>query len=475
MNALSSTLGPEAMPTTLEQTDPHTVRLQVEVPPEEYGPDLDRAYRHVAGEVKIPGFRKGKAPKPVIDRAVGRDHVIEHFLKEALPAYYVGALREHDVDPVTDPEIDLDDFEDGKPLRFSAVVTVRPRLTLEPEQYKGVRVEAPSPEPSEKEIDDYIDRLRERFAELDTVARPARTGDYVLADVRATVHEQEVPEATRVGMLTEVGSGELVPELDKELEGKRAGEIVKFNAVLPEQFDERAGTEVTFQALVKDVKAKKLPSADDDFAKTASEFDTLAELREDLRPKLREVKAAEVDHVVRDLVLAKVVDGIEIDLPERMVDLETESRVKSSQERLERLGITLQQALEAENMDELQFRADTRSHAIRAIKADLVLEAVARQEGVELKEEDLDREVSATAARLGRDPKDVRRILERTGQMPSLAGDIIRSKALDFLVESADVISEDSSPAPSDRPEEEEAEEPDEPASEPAQSQGDQE
>jgi len=462
------------MQTTLEETDPHTVRLQVEVPPEEFRRDLDRAYRHVAGEVKIPGFRKGKAPKPVIDRVVGRDHVVEHFLKEALPTYYVNALREHDLDPVTDPEIDLDELDEAKPLRFTATVVVRPHPTLDPDQYKGVRVSAPSAEPTEKEIDEYIDRLRERFAELESVGRGARTGDYVLADVRATIHEQEIPEATRVGMLTELGSGELVPELDRELEGKRAGEIVKFNAVLPAQFGDRAGTEVTFQALVKDVKAKRLPAADDDFAKTASEFDTISEMREDLRPKLREVKEVEVGHLVRDLVLAKVVEGIDVDLPERMVDLETESRVKSSQERLERVGVSLQQALAAENMDELQFRADTRAHAIRAIKADLVLEAVARQEGIELSPDDVDREIEATGARLGRDPKEVRRILERTGQMPSLAGDIIRSKALDFLVESADVISEDSSPASSDRPEEEEAEEPNQPASEPVQSQGDQ-
>lgn len=462
------------MQTTMEETGRHTVRLQVEVPPEEFKRDLDRAYRDVAGEVKIPGFRKGKAPRPVIDNAVGRDHVLEHFVRESLPTYYVNALREHDLSPVADPEIDLDDVEEGKPLRFTATVVVRPRLTLEPDQYKGVHVTAPSPEVTDRDVDEYVERLRDRFAELDSVTRPATTGDYVLADVRATVHDREIPEATRIGFLSEVGSEELVPELDKEFAGKRAGEIVKVNAVLPESFGDPAGQEVTFTALVKDVKAKKLPAVDDEFAKTASEFDTLDELRADLRTKLGELKGAEVQHVVRDLVLAKVVDGAEVDLPDKMVDEETEDRVRRSVQRLEQAGVTLEQALEAEGFDELRFRADTRAHATRALKADLVLEAVARQEDIEVTPEDLDREIAATARQLGRDPKEVARLLERSGQIASLAGDIIRSKALDFLVESADVTSEDSSPPSGDEGQQEEAEEP-EAAPEPTQSQGDQE
>jgi trigger factor len=463
------------MQTTVEETGKHTVRLQVEVPPEEFKRDLDRAYRHIAGEVKIPGFRKGKAPRPVIDRTVGKDHVMEHFVRESLPTYYVNALREHDLSPVADPEIDLDDVEEDRPLRFTAVVVVRPRLTLEPGQYKGVTVEAPSPEVTDRDVDDYLERLRDRQAELDVVSRPAHAGDFVLADVRGTVHGEEIPEATQLGLLAEVGAGAVPQELDKEFEGKRAGEIVKVNATLAEGAGDRAGQEVTLTALIKEVKAKKLPPLDDEFAKAASEFDTLDELREDLRTKLAELKGAEVQHLLRDLVLAKVVDGIEVDLPDAMVDEETEDRVQRSVQRLERAGVTLDQALEAEGFDELRFRSDTRAHATRALKADLILEAVARQEDIEVTPEDLDREIAATARQLGRDPKEVARLLERSGQIASLAGDIIRSKALDFLVESADVTSEDSSPASGDGQEQqEEAEEP-EAAPEPTQSQGDQE
>ena len=434
------------MQTTFEETDRHTVRLSVEVAPEEFERDLDKAYRKVASEVRIPGFRKGKVPKAIIGARIGRDHVLSEFVQDFLPAYYMKAVREHHLAPIADPEIDLERLEEGQPLRFTAVVEVRPRLELEPEQYRGVRVTAPPAEPTEQEIDSYLDRLRERFAELEVVSRPARKGDYVDADVRAYRHDQELPEATRVGFLSEVGSEELVPELDKELEGKRKGDIVQFNATLPQSFGDLGGQEVSFRALVKEVKAKKLPDADDGFAKTASEFDTIEELREDLRMRIREVKRAESRAHVREEVLHQVAESVDVDLPERLVDEETERRIAGARERVERVGGSLEAVLAAQGWDELRFRSDARAHAIRALKGDLVLEAVARQEGITVEQEDLEREMAAVAEATGRDSKEVRRILERSGQIVSLAGDIIRSKALDLLVDAAEVISEDTPP-----------------------------
>ena len=427
------------MQTTLEETDKHVVRLSVEVPPDEFSRDLDKAYRKVAGEVRIPGFRKGKVPKQIIDARVGREAVLQEFVRDFLPTYYVRALREHDLAPIAEPDIDLESLEDGSPLRFTATVEIRPRLSLEPEQYRGVQVETPPTEPTEVEIDEYLDRLRDRFAELEVVSRPARKGDYVLADVRASVHGEEIAEASRPGFLTEVGKEELLPELDKELEEKRKGEILKFNATLPDAFGERAGREVTFQVLVKEVKAKTLPTLDDEFAKTASEFDTLEELRNDIRTKLAALKEAESKAILRDLVLQMIIESVEVDIPERLVDAETESRIERAKDRAERAGTTLDDALASQGWDELRFRSDARAHAIRAIKADLVLEAVARAEGIQVTREDLDRETEGLAQAMGRDVKEVRRILEQSGQVTSLAGDIIRSKALDLLVEAADV------------------------------------
>ena len=441
------------MQTTVEETDKHVVRLTVEVPPEEFAKDLDRTYRKIAGEVKIPGFRKGHVPRPIIDARVGRDTVFHEFVEDFLPAYYSKAIREHDLAPIAEPDIDLSaeehDLAPDRPFRFTATVEVRPRLVLEPEEYTGVHLDAPETEPREMEIDEYVEHLRERHAELESVQRPAQKGDYVLADVRAYVNDRDVPEASVVGYFEEVGSEKLLPELDRELEGKRSGDILKFNAQLPGRFGELAGQEVSFQVLVKEVKAKRLPEPDDEFARTASEFDTMAELREDVRGRLRSLKEAESHALIRDLALRAVVDAVEVDLPERLVDEETERRVRGAQQRATQAGFSLEQALEAQGWDELRFRTDAREHAVRALKGDLVLEAVARREGLEVTQEDLATELAALAQATGRDVREVSRMIERAGQVGELAGDIIRSKALDLIVERADVTSTGGPPAAS--------------------------
>jgi trigger factor len=432
------------MQTTLEEVDKHKVKLTVAVPPDEVRPVLDLAYRHIAGRVSVPGFRKGKVPRKVIDAQVGRATVLQEFLEHALNDFYLGAVREHELAPISDPDfedLDIGDIE-GTGFRFTATVEVRPRLTFEEADYKGLRIERPSAEVTEADVDEQLERLRDRFAELEPVGRPARQGDYVVADIRAYVHEQEVPEASGQGVLYEVGSGQLVPELDAEIEGKRKGEILKLNAKLPEAFGERAGQEVTFQVLLKEVKAKKLPALDDDFARTASEFDSLEELRADVREKLGRLKEGAVQAALRDRALEALIEKVDVELPERLVDAETESRVQSARERAERQGISLDQVLEASGVDELEFRSDARAHALRAIQADLALEAVARAEGIRVSDEDIDAAVREIAAQLGRDQKDVRRSLERAGQITSLAGDIIRDRALNLVVESAEVVEE---------------------------------
>ncbi len=430
------------MQTTLEETDKHTVRLTVEVPPEELGRDLDRAYRKIAQQVRVPGFRKGKVPRKVIDAQIGRDAVIGEFIEDSVPQYYREALREHDLAPIADPDLDLNEVEEGKPFVFTATVEVRPRLKLDRSEYEGVAVTRPSSEVSDREVDDLLDGLRERFAELEPVARPARTGDYAVIDLSAHVHDEEIPEATRPDYLYEIGSGEFVEKLDEELQGKRPGEILKFNATLGERFADRAGQEVAFQVLVKDVKGKRLPEADDEFAKTASEFDTLADLKESLREQLHQNKERAADAELRDRVLAAMIAKVDVDIPDTLVDEETEHRVRHAQERVDRAGVTLDEALAAQGWDELRFRADARDHAIRAIKADLALEAVARAEGMQVSAEEIGAEINSLASVLGRDAKEVASSLDRSGQVVSLAGDIIRSKALDFLVEHANVTPE---------------------------------
>jgi trigger factor len=430
------------MQTTLEEVAKHRVRLRIEVDPAEAKPIMDMAYRHVAGSVNIPGFRKGKVPRKVVDAQIGRGAVLKEFLEHGLEEFYLRALREHQLAPIADPEfddVDVGDVENAG-FRFSATVDVRPRLVFEESDYKGVRVERPPAEVYEREVDEQLERLRERFTELEVIGHPARRGDYVMADIRAYIHEQEVPEASGQDVLYEVGSQALVPELDAELEGKRKGDILKLNARLPERFGDRAGQEVSLQVLVKEVKAKKLPPLDDDFARTSSEFDSLEELREDIRTKLAGLKEAAVDAAIRDRALEALTARVDAEVPDRLVDRETESRVRRATERAERQGTTLEAVLQASDVDELQFRSDARAHAIRAIRADLALEAVARAEGIQVTKEDLDRVIGELAKELGRDVRQVRRSLESSGQITSLASDIIRGRALDLVVEHAEVV-----------------------------------
>ncbi len=293
------------MQTTIENTDKHTVKLTVEVPADEYSKDMDQAYRSIANQVKIPGFRKGKVPKQIIDAQIGREVVRDEFLQAAVPDYYRQAITEHDLAPITDPDIDLDEFADDSPLKFTAVVEVRPRLELTEADYSGLKIEKPSTEVAESEIDDWVTRLQERFAELEPAERPIIDGDFVTIDLKATGPlGQEIEGLSRTDYLYFVGSGEFGPQLDTDLPGAKAGEILK----VTEELGEGAGEGLSGQAadmtvLIKDVKARKLPEADDDFAKTASEFDTMAELREDLRERLGELKERDVKGELRDRAL----------------------------------------------------------------------------------------------------------------------------------------------------------------------------
>ena len=217
------------MQTTVENTEKHTVKLTVEIPPDEYSKELDATYRSIANQVKIPGFRKGKVPKRIIDAQIGRDVVRDEFLEHAVPQYYRQAVSEEDLAPIADPEIDLDAFADDAPLVFTAVVEMRPRLELTEDEYSGLAVTRPSTEVPEQEIDEWIGRLRERFAELEPAERPALEGDFVTIDVKAVAEGEEVDGLTRTDYMYFVGSGEFGPALDAELVGTKAGDILKIS------------------------------------------------------------------------------------------------------------------------------------------------------------------------------------------------------------------------------------------------------
>lgn len=438
------------MQTSVETTEKHTVRLTVEVAPEDFAKDMDRAYRSIANQVKIPGFRKGKVPRQIIDTQVGHDAVMEEFLSSAVPVYFRDAVREEDLAPIAEPDIDLEQAEDGKPLIFTATVEVRPRL--ESTDHRGVRIDKPDISVSDQEVDDWVGRLRERFAEVEPAERAATAEDFVVIDIHGTIEGQEVQQLTRTDYLYDLGSGEFGPILDAELPGTKPGDIIEVDQALdrrtPDSAPDTGGSDegdpsaVHLRVLVKEVKAKKLPPLDDDLARTASEFDTLAELRDDLRSKLHELKEREAIGVLRDRALDALLARTQVDLPESLVSSETEHRVADATARAERSGLTLAQVLETQGWDEERFRSDARAHAVRAITSDLILEAIARAEELEVTADEIGAEINAIAQAYQRDPKELARQLDRSGQIVTVASDIIRTKALDLLVEHADIQSE---------------------------------
>jgi trigger factor len=431
------------MQTTVENTDKHTVKLTIEIPTDQVDADLDRTYRAIAREVKIPGFRPGKAPKPIIDAQVGRDVVLEEFVQQRVPDYFRTAVTDEDLAPIGDPEVDVEQLEDGKPFIFTATVEVRPRLALTEAQYVGVKVQRPVTEPTEADIDAWIERLQRQFSELEPVDRAAQDEDLVTLSLSASRNGTPLESLTREEYLYSVGSGEFGEALDAKIVGTKPGDVIEFDEDLAaERFGEELAGPASFRALVKDVKALRLPEADDAFASTASEFDTIAELREDLREKLREVKEREADGIVRDRALQALVDDVDAELPESLIDDETAHRIRHAEQQAARYGLTLDRMLEIQGWDQARLEQDSRDHAIRAIKADLVLEGVARAEEIEVTAEELGQQIAQMAEAYDRDPKELAKQLDRSGQIVTLAGDIIRSKALDILVERADIATE---------------------------------
>jgi trigger factor len=422
---------------TLEPVAPTKVKISVVVEPDELGPAIERTARRLSREVKVPGFRKGKVPRPVLEARIGREALIAEAIEhEAVPEFYAKAVEELGVEPLSRGKVEPPDYKAGQPLEFSATVEVKPRIDLPP--YRGVEVERPEFEVTDKHLDTQLDQLRERFAQLEVIGRPIAKGDFAQIDLRATRHSEEIAELTRTDFLYEVGSGTVVPELDEQLEGTHKGDILRFNGTLPEEAGELAGQEVTFTVLVKEAKSKVLPALDDDFAQEASEFDTLDELRAHLRERLEEAATGQVRSELETRVLDAFLGQVDVPLPETLVNDELQFRASRFVQQLNLMGISLEQYQQGAETTREQLEADLRAQAERAVKAQLVLEAVAAAEGIEASDEEVEAEIGRQAQRLGREPEVVRKALG-AGRDGVIRGDILRTKALELLVENADV------------------------------------
>lgn len=429
--------------TTTEQLEKDRVKLRVEVPESALKPAMDAVYRKWANEIRVPGFRRGKVPRQMIDARVGADVVREEALREALPQLYRDALRAEDLEAIAPPEIDVVEFEQGNPLVFEATVDVRPDVVLP--ELESIEIEAPTSEVTEDDLTEQLDRLRDRFAELEPVGREARRGDHVLIDLKGFQNDQPVEGMSAPDFLYEVGSRQGPPKLDEELEGTRPGAILKFSDDIhihrdDEHDHDHSKTEpVSFTVLVKEVKAKKLPELDDEFAKTAGEFDSLQDLKEDLRVRLGSVKERMSEEELRTRALEALVEASDLDPPDKLVESEFEHRMQHLEQDLQGAGLTLDAYGAQMQLTELEIRRDVREQAARSVKAELLLEEIARAQGIDVSEEELGREIALAAAQAQRDPKEVAQNLVDSGRVGAVAADVMRRKALDYVVRSVNV------------------------------------
>jgi trigger factor len=428
---------PDTIRTAQEPVGKDRVKLRVEVEETALKPALDSIYRRWAKEMKVPGFRKGKVPRQIIDARVGPEVIREEALREALPDVYRQALQNEDLEAIAPPDIEVVEFESGRPIVFEAVVDLRPEIVVP--DLASLAIEAPPSEVTDEELDAQLDRLRDRFAELETVTRDLRRGDFALIDLKGSVHDEPVEGATAPDYLYEVGSRQGPPKLDDELEGERAGSILRFTDVLPAGFGDLAGQEATFTVLVKEVKAKKLPPLDDEFAKTVGEFDTLDELKDDLRTRLTEVKGQMVEEEIRGRALQALIDAATFDPPEKLLDGEFEHRLHHLEDDLKSAGMTFAEYAERTQMTELEIRSEIRTEAARAVTAELLLEQIARDAEIEVGEQDIGQEIALVAARTNQDPRQVAEQAVQQGRLSAIAADVMRRKALDHVVENADI------------------------------------
>ncbi len=417
-----------------EALGPTRVKLTVEVPFEELRPSVDAAYRKIGSQVRVQGFRPGKVPPRILDQRVGRGAVLEEAVNEALPRFYSRAATEQELEVLGRPEVDVTSFSDGEPLVFTAEVDVRPEIVLPAYDALPVTVDAVAVGP--EQVDAQLDTLRRRFGTLEGVDRAVEDGDFAAIDLAAARDGEPVPEAETTGLSYEVGSASLVDGLDEALVGLVDGASATFTSDL-------AGSPAEITVTVRGVKRQVLPDLDDDFATTASEFDTLAELQADIRGRLERVGRLEQGIAARDRTLDVLLEQVEVPVPPAAVDAEYEGRLHNLGHELEQLGQTLDSYLALQGRDKDEFDAEVRATAERSVRATFVLDAIAKKEELGVDDAELSAEVVRRAQRSGVDPQAYVDQLVRGGQLPLLMGEIVRAKALALLLEGAVVTDTD--------------------------------
>jgi trigger factor len=403
----------------VETLNPTRVKLTVEVPYDELKPSLDAAYKTIAGQVNIPGFRRGHVPARIIDQRVGKGAVLEEAVNNALPRFYGQAVEENQVRPLGQPTVDVTDIPDpaeGGELKFTAEVDVRP--TVELPDYSSIAVTVDDLEVSDDDVDEQLTTLRQRFGTLVGAERPAADGDFVSIDLAADIDGEEI-DAVK-GVSYEIGSATMIEGLDEALLGKSAGESADFDA--PLAGGDRAGETSHIHVTVNSVKERELPALDDDFAQLASEFDTLDELRTDLRSKAERNKRMEQGIQARDRVLDALLEASDVPVPEALIEAE------------------VHQHLEGEDrLEDHEHAAEVGESARKGLQTQFILDAIVEQEKVSVGQPELIEYLVMNAAQYGMEPNEFAKAVEEAGQVPAMVGEVARRKALALVLEKATV------------------------------------
>jgi trigger factor len=425
---------------TVERLSPTRVRINVEVPFDELKPDFDRAYRKIAQQVKVPGFRPGKAPARVIEARVGRGPILDEVVNAAIPTKYSEAVSssEEQLTPIGRPDIEVTEIADGEHLSFTAEVDVRPQITLP--ALDSIAVTVDDVATSDADVDEQLDNLRARFGTLTGVDRAAAADDFVLIDLSAEVDGKPVEEAQTTGFSYQVGQGGLIDGIDEAITGLSEGEEKVFTTklVAGEFADQDADVTVKVTA----VKERQLPDLDDEFAQLASEFDTLEELTDDLRTRLGRVKRMEQVTQARDKVLDALVEATEVPLPESVVDAEIESTVHDAIHQFDHDEDKFAEFLGTQGKTREEFDTETRDEAEKSVRTRLVLDALADSEQVSVNDQELTERIVFQAQQYQMPPEEFVRRIQEAGQLGAIYADVRRSKALILAVRDATVTDE---------------------------------
>jgi trigger factor len=420
---------------TVEQLSPTRVKINVEVPFDELKPDFDRAYKKIAQQVSIPGFRPGRAPAKILEQRLGRGVVLEEVVNGVIPAKYAEIVSAGDVHPLGRPEIEVTKIEDGNSLEFTAEVDVRPQIEMPAFTELAVSVE--DVEVTDAEVEEQLDGLRSRFGTLTAVERPVQEKDFVMLDLSATVDGEKIAELATTDLSYQIRSGELIEGIDDVLVGASQGDEPTFTTTLAA--GEYAGREAQVTAKIQAVKERELPAADDEFAQLASEFDTIEELRADLRTRLGRVKSMQQGVKARDEVLKALLDATEVPLPAAIVDSEYETRKHDALHAFDHDEQRLGRWLEQQGHSPEEFETDLRKGASETVKAHLLLDAIADAEELSVSDGELSERIVYQAQRRGVSPNEYAQQIHQSGELGTIYADVRRGKALATVVRQASV------------------------------------